>query len=281
MKQQTSIAVLAAVLVAGWLAMAWASGMFLPSSARIDGKDRASSAFARSKRFIDIDGRKVAYVEAGDGEPLFLLHGCPFSAAEWEAVLPMLARHYRVIAPDWLGLGDTEVSLEDDYRLPRDVELLTGLMKHLQIERLVLTNIEAYDRWPSQPELKYLKMIVNPVTSPIVFTALKSDWVRHRIFRIAVHDERTLNRDILAEWVTPHTASGERWQRLRRFFRWQATLLVWGEQDTNFGPVLAKRLANDIPGTTGIVWMKNSAHMPMVEEPQAYADAVLAFMRLQ
>jgi pimeloyl-ACP methyl ester carboxylesterase len=281
---------------------------------------RAQQAVCRHRR------RKVAYVEAGTGEPLFLLHGCPFSAVEWEAVLPMLARHYRVIAPDWLGLGDTEVRLDDDYRLPRDVELLTALMKQLQIERarfvahdhggavallmmdrhadkierLVLTNIEAYDQWPSQPELKYLTLIVNPVTSPIVFTALKSDWVRHRIFRIAVHDERSLNRDILAEWVTPHTASGERWQRLRRFFRWQldkehnsvtqaavpamrrfdkATLLVWGERDTNFGPVLAKRLAQDIPGTTGIVWMKNSAHMPMVEEPQAYADAVLSFMK--
>lgn len=57
----------------------------------------------------------MAYVEAGDGEPLFLLHGCPLSAGEWEAVLPLLARHYRVIAPDWLGLGDTEVSFEDDY----------------------------------------------------------------------------------------------------------------------------------------------------------------------
>ncbi len=164
----------------------------------------------------------------------------------------------------------------------------------------MLTNIEAYDQWPSQPELKCLKAIVNPLTSPIVFTALKSDWVRHRIFRIAVHDERTLNRGILAEWVTPHTASGERRQRLRRFFRWQLdkehnnitqaavpsirrfskpTLLVWGEQDTNFGPALAKRLAADIPGVTGTVWMKDSAHMPMVEEPAACADAVLKFMR--
>lgn len=179
MKLQTATAMLVGTLAAAWLAMAWASGMFLPATARVDGKERASSAFARSKRFVDIDGRNVAYVEAGQGEPLFLLHGCPFSAGEWEAVLPMLARHYRVIAPDWLGLGDTEVSLDDDYRLPRDVELLTGLMKHLQIERarfvahdhggavallmmdrhadkidrLVLTNIEAYDQWPSEPEL--------------------------------------------------------------------------------------------------------------------------------
>lgn len=314
-----------ALLVIAWLLMAWASGMFLPATAKVDGRDRPSSPFAQKKKFANIDGRQVAYIDMGSGEPLFLLHGCPFSGVEWQAVLPELAKHHRVIAPDWLGLGDTEVTLSDDYRLPKDVELLTAFMKHLgierakfvahdhggavallmmdrhadKVERLVLTNIEAYDQWPSQPELKYLKAIVNPVTSPLVFTALKSDWVRHRIFRIAVHDERTLNKDILAEWVTPHTASGERWQRLRRFFAWQLdkehnnltqaavpairkftkpTLLVWGEQDTNFGPSLAKRLASDIPGVVGTVWMKQSAHMPMVEEPAAYADAVLKFM---
>lgn len=315
----------AALLIVAWLLMAWASGMFLSATAKVDGKDRLFSPFAQKKKFVTIEGRQVAYVDVGSGEPLFLLHGCPFSGVEWQAVLPELAKHYRVIAPDWLGLGDTEVTLSDDYRLPKDVELLTAFMKKLgierakfvahdhggavallmmdrhadKIERLVLTNIEAYDQWPSQPELKYLKAIVNPVTSPLVYTALKSDWVRHRIFRIAVHDERTLNKEILAEWVTPHTASGERWQRLRRFFAWQLdkehnnvtqeavpnmrrftkpTLLVWGEQDTNFGPALAKRLAADIPGVVGTVWMKQSAHMPMVEEPAAYAEAVLRFM---
>ncbi|HEU0201504.1 MAG TPA: alpha/beta hydrolase [Burkholderiaceae bacterium] len=316
---------LTGVVVVAWLGLAWMSGMFLSEEARIDGTERAGSAFAKHKKFIEIDGRRVAYIDTGAGEPLLLLHGCPFSAAEWEAVLPALAQRYRVIAPDWLGLGDTEVSLADDYRLPKDVELLNALMQRLgiehakvvahdhggavallmmerhadKIERLVLTNIEAYDQWPSQPELIYLKLIVNPITSPFVFAALQSDWVRHRIFRIAVYNEKTLNPDILAEWVTPHTASGERWQRLRRFFRWQLdkehntvtqtavpamrrfdkpTLLLWGQRDTNFGPSLAARLARDIPGTVGVVWMKNSAHMPMIEEPAAYSQAVLEFM---
>jgi len=159
--------------------MARAFGMFLPSSARIDGKDRPSSAFARSKRFVDIDGRKVAYVEAGDGEPL-----------------TGLMKHLQIERAKFVA-----------YDHGGAVALLMMDRHADKIERLVLTNIEAYDQWPSQPELKYLKMIVNPVTSPIVFTALKSDWVRHRIFRIAVHDERTLNPHILAEWVTPHTAS--------------------------------------------------------------------------
>jgi hypothetical protein len=35
------------------------------------------------------------------------------------------------------------------------------------IRTLVLTNIEAYDQWPSEEERPYLKLIVNPLTSPI------------------------------------------------------------------------------------------------------------------
>ena len=126
--------VVVAVLLVAWLAMAWASGMFVPDTARVNGRDRTASPFAQTKKFMEIDGRQVAYVDIGSGEPLFLLHGCPFSSGEWQAVLPELAKHYRVISPDWLGLGDTEVTLSDDYRLPKDVEMLTAFMPRLGIE---------------------------------------------------------------------------------------------------------------------------------------------------
>lgn len=46
---------------------------------------------------------------------------------------------------------------------------------------------------------------------------------------------------------------------------------------TNFGPEIAERLAKDIPGAVGIQWMERSAHMPMLEEPEAYNAAALAF----
>ena len=119
------------VLLVAWLAMAWASGMFLSDTAKVNGRDRTASPFAQTKKFMDIDGRQVAYVDVGAGEPLFLLHGCPFSSGEWQFVIPELAKHYRVISPDWLGLGDTEVTLSDDYRLPKDVEMLTKFMQRL------------------------------------------------------------------------------------------------------------------------------------------------------
>jgi pimeloyl-ACP methyl ester carboxylesterase len=63
---------------------------------------------------------------------------------------------------------------------------------------------------------------------------------------------------------------------LRRFDR--PTLLLWGKQDTNFGPAIAERMANDIPGVVGVTYLEESAHMPFQEEPDRYADAVRGFL---
>lgn len=61
-------------------------------------------------RFIEIDGIRTHYLEAGEGPPLVLLHSGEFGGnAElcWEYLIPLLAPHFRVIAPDWLGFGET------------------------------------------------------------------------------------------------------------------------------------------------------------------------------
>ncbi|MEC3909592.1 alpha/beta hydrolase [Sphingobium sp. CR2-8] len=62
------------------------------------------------RREIMIDGLESSYLEAGSGDPLVLLHGGEFGGeAEicWELTIPSLARHFRVIAPDLLGFGQT------------------------------------------------------------------------------------------------------------------------------------------------------------------------------
>jgi len=50
------------------------------------------------------------YLEAGVGEPLILIHGWPQTSHCWHKMLPMLAQHYRVIAPDLRGFGLSEKS---------------------------------------------------------------------------------------------------------------------------------------------------------------------------
>ena len=63
---------------------------------------------------------------------------------------------------------------------------------------------------------------------------------------------------------------------MRRFYH--PTLILWGQHDTNFGPAIAERLARDIPGVVRIEWLENSAHLPMLEEPEAYAQAIDKFL---
>jgi pimeloyl-ACP methyl ester carboxylesterase len=62
-------------------------------------------------KYLDVDGIRTHYLEAGTGETVVLLHSGEFGGAaeiSWEFTLPALARHFRVIAPDWLGFGRTD-----------------------------------------------------------------------------------------------------------------------------------------------------------------------------
>lgn len=314
-------------LAAIWLALAANSGAFMAREDRYAVEPGAfvADGFAKNKKIADLPSAKIAYLDVGQGPPLILLHGCPFSAYEYKDIIPILAKTHRVIVPDLIGLGDTPVKLDQDYRLPHDVTMVTELMDQLGIEsapfvahdhggatillmmnaaperidRVVLTNIEAYDLWPSKPELPYLKGIVNPLTSPILYHAFGMDWLKKQAFGVAFHEPDKVPMADYRAFTMQHTASPERWQRLRRFFAWQLdaehnkltmtalpgmraftkpVLLLWGAQDENFGPDIARRLVSDIPGATGIRWMQKSAHMPMMEEPAAYASEVATFL---
>ncbi|KQL35059.1 alpha/beta fold hydrolase [Psychrobacillus sp. FJAT-21963] len=58
---------------------------------------------------VQIKGSSVAYIDEGQGEVLFLIHGFCGSSAYWSRVVPLLANQYRVIAIDLPGHGESEV----------------------------------------------------------------------------------------------------------------------------------------------------------------------------
>ena len=84
------LASLIAAFFVAWLILAWQSGMFLGDGASVDGRERTTSAFSQSKSCVRVGKHNVAYIEQGQGEPLLLLHGCPFSAAQWQSSYPSL-----------------------------------------------------------------------------------------------------------------------------------------------------------------------------------------------
>jgi len=60
------------------------------------------------QKFCEVKGKRLAYLEAGSGAPIVLLHGNPTSSYLWRNVIPHLAASGRVIAPDLIGHGDSD-----------------------------------------------------------------------------------------------------------------------------------------------------------------------------
>ena len=89
--------------------------------------------------FADVGEVRMHFVTAGadlhDRPPIVLLHGWPQTWYEWRDVIPRLATHHPVIAPDLRGLGDSSRPLDgyDKRTVAGDVHRL--LAEHLELER--------------------------------------------------------------------------------------------------------------------------------------------------
>jgi haloalkane dehalogenase len=60
------------------------------------------------KRYQEVLGRRMAYVDSGAGDPIVFLHGNPTSSYLWRNVIPHLSSLGRCIAPDLIGMGDSD-----------------------------------------------------------------------------------------------------------------------------------------------------------------------------
>ena len=85
-----------------------------------------------------ISGMKTNYLDEGTGAPVVLVHGSGpgvSAFANWERTIPVLAKHFRVIAPDLAGFGLTIPPNDVTYGLDLWTNHLVGLLDRLGIER--------------------------------------------------------------------------------------------------------------------------------------------------
>ena len=60
------------------------------------------------KSFVEVKGKRMAYVEMGEGDPIVFLHGNPTSSYLWRNIMPHVAGQARCLAPDLIGMGDSD-----------------------------------------------------------------------------------------------------------------------------------------------------------------------------
>jgi pimeloyl-ACP methyl ester carboxylesterase len=284
--------------------------------------------FFEKKHFLHVGEARVAYYEEGSGEPLLLLHGCPFSSYIWREVIARLSSRYRCLAPDLLGLGDTETPQEGaDWSLRAQTATVIGFLDALGIEcahvvghdhggaiaqllasehperidRLVISNAEAYDNWPSDDEHPFVRATQIPVLGDVVLWA----WSRRPLFRLAlkeakaVYDPKVLSAELLDGYIRANLSDRYRRAKTKRFLAGQfdpennrttidlldglrrfdhPTLLVWAMDDPHFGPEWGERLRRHIPGAVRLELLPDTGHLLMEERPERFAALVGEFL---
>ena len=92
-----------------------------------------------AKKFLDINGRRMAYIDEGEGAPIVFAHGNPTSSYLWRNVMPACRGLGRLIACDMIGMGDSEKlpdSGPDRYTYAEQRNFLFALWKKLGVLRL-------------------------------------------------------------------------------------------------------------------------------------------------
>lgn len=166
-----------------------------------------------SKKTATIKGKTMAYVETGSGDPIVFLHGNPTSSYLWRDVIPHLEGAGRCIAPDLIGMGDSEKlddSGPDSYRFVEHREYLHALLAELGVTENVTLVIHDWGSalgfdWANQHRdavkgIAYMEAIIQPVSW--------DDWPKaatdvFKGFRSPAGEEMVLEQNLFIEGVLP------------------------------------------------------------------------------
>ena len=97
-----------------------------------------ASDYRAALKFVRTAFGRTGYVDRGSGQAALFLHGFPLNSFQWRGVLSRLSAHRRCVAPDFMGLGYTEVNEGQSVTLIAQVDTLTAMLDSLSISTVDL-----------------------------------------------------------------------------------------------------------------------------------------------
>ena len=121
--------------------------------------------FNNAKNFLKVKDKKLAYIDEGEGEVIVFIHGNPTSSYLWRNIAPNFNKSYRVIAPDLIGMGDSE-KLDGvdnpDYSFNGQYDYLEELLNQLNLGKRI--HLVIHD-WGCGLGLKYARLNSDNIAS--------------------------------------------------------------------------------------------------------------------
>ena len=215
-----------------------------------------SPDFKYSKSFITVNGKNLAYVDSGEGDPIVFLHGNPTSSYLWRNIMPHLEGMGRLVAPDLIGMGDSDKldnSGPDRYTFIEHAEYLYALLEELDLNNVTLVihdwgsalgfnwaalnpekvksivymeaitgPIESWDDWPEQAR-NIFQLFRSDAGEELI---LEKNFFVERVFAGDVGMHRALEKQELDSYIKPFEKEGE---SRRPTLTWPRQIPIEGE----------------------------------------------------
>lgn len=162
------------------------------------------------KHRIEVLGSEMAYIDVGEGDPIVFLHGNPTSSYLWRNVIPHVAGLGRCIAPDLIGMGDSEKVPGLEYRFVDHQRYLDAFFDVVGVEDAVTFVLHDWGSalgfdWANRHRgvvagIAYMEAIVHPVAW--------SDWPEpsrpiFQAMRSSSGEEIVLEKNVFVERILP------------------------------------------------------------------------------
>jgi pimeloyl-ACP methyl ester carboxylesterase len=263
-------------------------------------------------KVFDFAGQRVAFEHWGEGPPVVMVHGTPFSSYVWRNIAREIARVHQVFVFDLLGYGQSEMHEGQDVSLGIQNKLLAALLRHWRLDHPAVichdfgavTALRAHliDGCEYAKMLMFDAVAIRPWGSPFVqhvrhneaaFTGVP-DYLHRAILRAYIRG--SVHRLMSDEELEPYLAPWLGTVGQPAFYRQIAQMderftdeveglyggvrcpvrLLWGAKDEWIPVERGRRLAAMIPGCS-LIEIPHAGHLMQEDAPEAIVSAALRF----
>ena len=94
-----------------------------------------------NKKFVSVQSKNMSYVDEGEGQPILFIHGNPTSSYLWRNIIKELVKKNRCIAPDLIGMGDSDKldnPSQENYSLKEHIKWFNIFINNIKIDEKII-----------------------------------------------------------------------------------------------------------------------------------------------
>lgn len=248
----------------------------------------------------------TAYLSSGSGQPLILLHGGGAGAVTWYPSIAALSKHFRVIAPDIVGYGESDKP-DASYDRAYFSKWLKDFLSALNISKAHIVGLSQGGAIAllfvlDNPEMVEKLVLVDAgglgakppfasLFSMILMNSFPSSLANRFFSRYILFNPK--NRDPNHGWYSIDVLKSKGGKNAFKQGRGSAvseipkasfrkiqnkTLVIWGENDRLFPVEYGISSASEIPNAE-FLGIKNAGHLPLMDQPYVFNRSVLDFLK--